>query len=781
MEKKTNLVSKIKAVLFIMVLISTLSSIVFAATKGSNAKKFYLDALNKISSRLDKMEESSILGAKFEDIVISRTFDAKADYEKYNEELKEYEDAEEGSYEYYYLQELKEIYEPNGEDLIKERLIKLKESDPSLYEIMLNSHHNTVELYHDYKEYNEERIILDMENKNFYKKEIDNDSVKERYYNSSENKLYAKKEDGTVVFCIPEASMLEEFEDIFEVTNKNYKEVYKIIEDALIKNLKDDYFKDSKENGINVYTISFNKEQFKEYIVNVITDLFNSNEFKEIVLKEAEIDESEFYEALPEAIESIKEIFDEIEDLKIELSVMMKGNDFAGIRFELKLNDDILQFELMGEKGKALKKSTNGTLKINYKSNSEEYVLNGLISCNKKEIVVELTTHSLTQTINWKTYSYEPKVSDHKMTFTIKGLDGKELRKSSKIQLEHYIENCHDGCVYNDYKYIIESNNKKSLDKADEITIKYIRMYCYDENKKPIINNDKVVIHGDNKELLKSKQITFDYFIGEHSEYDPEDFEEEYDEEPRESIIIKSNDGKELSKSLDMSLEFYYEDELESKMNIKMNDRSIKKLNYFLLTVDDDIYIFEAKCNDKKNFFESTDFEVNFTDKNYPNGSFSIKIKSLDKLGFKDTKKLQIEALNEGINYLFVFESKDNKSILESNNMKITFEFKEISEDTEIKGVIDGRNIDINAVNSYMSYCSRFTENYIISFKELDKFNFNDVMNTSNAVEVSRREVADILGIYYFDFEEFYNSMMSSYYDELEEENFYEVVEDSIN
>ena len=72
MKKKTNLVSLLKKGMFLVVLISTLSSFVFAATKANNAKKYYMDLLQSVENHLNSISESSLIGAKAGEIVINQ-------------------------------------------------------------------------------------------------------------------------------------------------------------------------------------------------------------------------------------------------------------------------------------------------------------------------------------------------------------------------------------------------------------------------------------------------------------------------------------------------------------------------------------------------------------------------------------------------------------------------------------------------------------------------------------------------------------------------------------
>ena len=569
------------------------------------------------------------------------------------------------------------------------------------------------------KESNETRSLLFNDNLFLY-----NNGNAEYLYDSELNRMYAKDKEGKVVFCVPTSSMIGDIESLANNNNKLATTMYSMLVDSAIKNLKDEYFKDSKVNGLNEYAIIMNNNQLDEFILTIYEDLLNNEAFKEYYMNMMSLAEKDYNDSIKRDIEKIKGSLKETTNKSFELRIRIKGNnikDIGGLDIVLCTNEDNKsELHLDGEKGKALLKSKAFELST---KNVTRYSEDGLkITGSISDKLIKADIEKYKEFKGFLSTFAEPeddRYVDHQ-SIEIKTEDNKNFLNTSSVLLT--IINGDDTCTIR-----VSSDSKESFSKATKIS------------GKVMINNElagEVVLSTkDNKGIAKSSDI----FILATNVYGGES-----------SISIKALDKKELSKTTNLLIittDPYYGEETR----------------------------YVLKTNDNKPFDKSKDIEIEYNNPSYIEDSFRMRVKSLDNKAFDKSTKVKVEGYINVVKFEVLLESKDKKPLIDAKLLKANIIAKSEEEHNKLNMniVIDGRNIDMQydselyIMDFYEMMRSKdYKETYYISknsakmkFEELQKLDFDKEFNVSGAREISAKEMRDLLNI---------RSVLDDYLDTLE-------------
>ena len=755
--KKTNLLSLLKKGMFLVVLISTLSSLVFAASKTNNAKKFYMDLLENAQKHMDSLSESSGIGAKVGEIVINEVSKVS-----YTDDVKKL-----------YRDFYSKFYDDNIEELKEE----FPDKDAAIEDAMQG--------YVDSEDKQDITITFDKEKDLFH---VNKNNVK-YLYDSKADKIYVEKEDGSVVYCEPTYEMVSDVSSLVGNNNIAEFQASSMILKNVINNLKDDYFKEEKKNNVNTYILSMNKNQMIELIENVFNGLLKDQEFKALVLSQG-VSEEEYESTIKDVIDEAKEALSEIENFKFEIRVSLKAKKLSAFGFELVMDNNCFKLDIKGEDGKELLKSKKLSFNLEFVTEDEEYKINGNVSIDNKKIAFELNTH--------EKYGYYQKYeTNYTYSVVFETLDNKEFKKSNKMQFT-IVEQEDDNNIY-DLKVIVSTNDKKSLDKSKEITAEVF------ENDEDELDGKFIIKGTDNKELLKSSEIKIEDYIGDS-------------QKSSEEVIITAIDKKELLKSSNIEIKDCDDYRTKLLLGIKANDKkSIMESHNIEITdysvaygeYGPDIYV--IKANDNNNFFESKDIEISYTSDRTYRDTFEIKIKSLDNKAFKESEKIKVEGRVDDVEFTLELESLDKKSLFKANSFKGVFEAYPLYKDKEkgyvkatkedcgyegyVKVTLNDKEVTIDYLNyaedpeflrilypELMNCYSIHSDELHGKMRVLENVDVSKMMDISNAKESTKKEVSKILGVEYFDYEEWYETFMKEYEEKLnsiyeEDEEFYDVVE----
>ena len=121
-------------------------------------------------------------------------------------------------------------------------------------------------------------------------------------------------------------------ENIVSSEKIDVKKVAGIIEEELIKNLKDEYFSKEKVDGMTKNTMKITVADLKQIVKNIATSLKSNEEFLKCFEKSDEVKN-----ALEETIEGLNEVDAKYDDKSIEVSLYTKGMKNEVAKFEVKI------------------------------------------------------------------------------------------------------------------------------------------------------------------------------------------------------------------------------------------------------------------------------------------------------------------------------------------------------------------------------------------------------------------------------------------------------------
>ncbi|MBR6253336.1 MAG: hypothetical protein IKR04_05840 [Clostridia bacterium] len=249
--------------------------------------------------------------------------------------------------------------------------------------------------------------------------------------------------------------------DSSSISQKAYYEMFAMAIDYATYNLKDSYFKDSEENGIHIYTLEMNKDDISELLISVVRNLVNDKKFCELAKKP----DTYTNEDLEADIKDLKESLDQLDDLKLVISIYTKSltMEVAGGRIEFcDGKENGIEAELRFEKNR---------INIDFDRMSYDHILNESTFDYDKQL-----THSkvslLITTEDDKPFDQTSKIiasyksEDSEIIVILAGDSGKSLLESSKVSLSLKAGN-HDLSDI----LVVSSEDGKGLDKSSKINV----------------------------------------------------------------------------------------------------------------------------------------------------------------------------------------------------------------------------------------------------------------------------------------------------------------------
>ncbi len=699
--------SKFKVLLFCSILTFALMSLAFAMNGSSNAKKFYTNLLKDISERYKTVETSPLLDTEIGKMTI-KAFESR-----------KYSDTSEEDPMSSYIKELFTVGESKSE----------------------------------------QTIIFDRALGKYYsKKQSDQDGVVEYLYDENRDLIYAKEKDGSIAYCKPTSNMLTDVDSFINRSTEETK-VISFVLDKCIDNLKDNYFLERKDNGLNQYIISLDKNQMRDFLVNVYLDLAQDDDFKEYAIQTLGASAETWSEDANAAIEGVKERFDNLEEGKFELVFTLKGKNIknlAGIKFLYKADDEEFIFELVGEKGKTLSKSKECSFKFSYNDNSAE----GMVSFGDKKIIFEMSSITKSDT------NFE----ENAVKLEIVTLDNKPFKKSSNIEMklmasmnksykDYYADKTIETKSLNELGVSISTEDKKSFTDSKKIVVKVNTSERYEstdlENKVDSQDGYSLVIVGnDNKAILKSNEISISIAYEDSDDND-------------NKIVIRSKDNKEILKSTNVEIVFV--DGTISKLAfvIKSNDKKpikestdVEFLDYMSSVEENEANKYTIKAYDKKKFKDSKDLEFTYTEAGKENPTVGVRVSILDKKSFLETGKMKVSGFVDGGHFEANIESKDKKSLLKTNEFKLSFNYESEDKKNYIDFTMDEKSFKAKMHSDSELLGIKYIQDYDVEYTALKESNIGKLIDINNAKEKSQKEVSEILGVYYYDSEAYMEELL---------------------
>ncbi len=497
---------------------------------------------------------------------------------------------------------------------------------------------------------------------------------------------------------------LSDFKEMpFNNDSTEYKQALKvmiIISDTMAKNLKNGYFKDGKENGINEYTLSMNNKQIAEYVENVLNDLFKNKEFLELVGESLDED------SIEKAKEQIADIADQIEEmdgLSILTTIYARGDvkHFRGIKFEIRFEDNVMLLDLKYDGTE-----TKGAFAVEDKSSK----VNADLVINAKSIIASFENES-------RGYVSSSKEG---LTFEMKTADDQTFNKTSRIDITVTAK---DNNKEESVQLVIKGDADKPLAECSKVAL------SYEETKGKAVELFTVTAL-DKKALKESAKVEF-AVLAEGEEV---------------KSIIEAKDGRAIVESSELEIKM---DEKTVLAHLKANDgKAIKETTDFIYTIPMLDTTLSIKTMDGKAFTQTSEIEMNYQG-DYEGEMVDIfmhlkankEFRKATKLSFETSGKIEDQEMKASGQ----IETLDNKPLYNGGKYKGSIEC-EMGEDMSLKGTFDstkGFEFDVTAKEE--SYYSINTSHMKIVYELVAKKNLETLINTKDATSV--KDVDKILEI----------------------------------
>lgn len=443
-------------------------------------------------------------------------------------------------------------------------------------------------------------------------------------------------------------------------SQKDAIELCTLILDTTAKNLKNDYFIDHKNHGVNEYTLSMNHEQLAELAQNVSQDLMKEEKVLKL-LKDLNTSEEDFKERIDEWIQDIKDM----KDLKITISLFARGKlkNLVGFKMELVTKEGTFVIDLNSESEDVLEKAKELKGRFSLKADDEDYTGN-----------LEVTSKGILATLDME---YEP-------------LDYSSLFSGKKVEK-----------VKNNFKMELKTADEKDFDKTSHVTFdivsnaggnqEKIHMVIKGNEEKPFIDCSKITakLSANDKdfgEVMKLSTLDdkpFGDTIGMELaiKVDTDELK----------IVLKSMDEKKLAQSSEIHMQATEKAETITLFELKANDgKPFDKTTDFTYTIPMEDIEFGMKTNDAKPFNKSTQIEAYYKGElDYDDVNMRINIETDKELLKANKLTLILKGTIDDEEIDMTIRLDGNKELLKANSISFTLEGKMEDEEAKISGKIE--------------------------------------------------------------------------------------------
>ena len=518
-------------------------------------------------------------------------------------------------------------------------------------------------------------------------------------------------------------------------SQRNGLETYAILFETVTKYLDDSYFIDSVNNGINEYTISMNSEQMCEFSINVFRDLMNNKRF-------TEMNDLDSYdeEDINDAIDDIKEFFDEMKDLKFTFSLYAKGNIDKLVGMKITINgtieDEPLEFlmDINSTGTKPINDTEDLKGKIVYKYDDTDFL--GDISITPKEVKLVLDINYKEQRYSYLDAQFKTTENKSKIELLIKTDDNKRIDESSNVVSDLSITSngeSHKLLIRikgNDGKSFVKSNRVSVLAKID------------DEEEKEVIS----LYSDDDKSLDATSKMVLELNV----------------EEQKVKVILEAKDKKQIIESSEIVLSASDGKDNIELFSIKAEDsKAILKSTDLLIKMSEEIgsgsMELRITTKDKKEFAKTSNLEINY--KSNPKYGSPIEMKMIIKgdKEFNNAKKLEFDISGKSDEQEFKAKGKvetlDNKALREATLFKGNFELIKDEDNYVIVSFDSNKGLDAKVGSKTSSYYYKSESKGTMKLEFLKDVNFDKLMDTKNAKEeTSEKEAVYIINPDYVDY-----------------------------
>jgi hypothetical protein len=263
-----------------------------------------------------------------------------------------------------------------------------------------------------------------------------------------------------------------------------------------------------------------------------------------------------------------------------------------------------------------------------------------------------------------------------------------------------------------------------------------------------------VIVGNDNKAILKSNEISISIAYEDSDDND-------------NKIVIRSKDNKEILKSTNVEIVFV--DGTISKLAfvIKSNDKKpikestdVEFLDYMSSVEENEANKYTIKAYDKKKFKDSKDLEFTYTEAGKENPTVGVRVSILDKKSFLETGKMKVSGFVDGGHFEANIESKDKKSLLKTNEFKLSFNYESEDKKNYIDFTMDEKSFKAKMHSDSELLGIKYIQDYDVEYTALKESNIGKLIDINNAKEKSQKEVSEILGVYYYDSEAYMEELL---------------------